>query len=196
MNAKKVLLVVLLLTTPSLLFAQDAPLTLEVGLDITADENIKGSISSYIRRELRSLGDVTINDERPMYDLIMICKEVKSQGRQVMGVAISVVVGKRYYLDGLLEAEMEQRHKLVIEYLANKKLYTIDDMYLLTGADDEIKLLCQRIVADFDSEHLEYYRKLQKELKKTVEDVQKNQKEDLELQKELKKTLEDIMKKK
>lgn len=64
----------------------------KVKVSISAPDNIKGSVSSYLNRELRSLNDVEIVGNDPEWIIYMVAVELKTVGGYKSGVAISTVI--------------------------------------------------------------------------------------------------------
>ncbi|HYX40486.1 MAG TPA: hypothetical protein VE821_02250, partial [Pyrinomonadaceae bacterium] len=83
----------LYLLIPQATFSQESQpkFSCRISLDITADDKIKGEISSYISRELRSLGDVVITDADPALKVEIVAIEVHSENSSI-GYAFSVIV--------------------------------------------------------------------------------------------------------
>ena len=105
------------------------------------DENTKSLIQSYIKRELRSLGDVIIisfDDARYILTIIAVEPTYKATGRKTSGIAISSTFLRKTPSDDF--------------YYPYLMLYT-DDIKELEG-------LCKSIVADIDTSNLEPVREL------------------------------------
>jgi len=111
-----------------------------VGVDISTvgDEALKNIISSYVQRELRSLGDVEVNDDDSKFRIVIIADTVKMDSGNVTGYAFAVAFIKgSYSYHGLFE-----------------------DMYLMAcgNSDRGIRAKCSEIVTLFDTKILENYR--------------------------------------
>ncbi len=57
-------------------------------VNFSAPDNIKGSVSRYLNRELRSLNDVEIVENGPEWIIYMVAVELKTVGGYKSGVAI------------------------------------------------------------------------------------------------------------
>lgn len=81
--------------------SQVAPNKFKVSVVVTCDDNItKGKIESFIKRELRSLGDVTINNYTPDYFIFLTVLEPTyvSTGTKTGNIIVSSVCIKNYSL--------------------------------------------------------------------------------------------------
>ena len=85
---------VIILLPQSNVAQQQSKFACRVRLDITGDDKIKSEISSYISRELRSLGDVTITTGERNLDIEIVALQMQSQGQLNVGYAFSVVVSE------------------------------------------------------------------------------------------------------
>ena len=62
---------------------------------VSAPESIKDQVTSYVNRELRSLGDVVITDKNPQYRLRIDAREItESPSKIVKGIDFDVVITK------------------------------------------------------------------------------------------------------
>ena len=145
------------------------------------DENTKQWISSYIKRELRSLGDVIIFDEMnnnstnleaidKLYKLELIAIELIKGNNKTGGIVISVVHAK--YIPSLadpffadtLSPEMRQAiaNHLADRAAADKKvflnLYRLLNSTLHTGNKTDLSNICKDIVTAFDITTLQVAR--------------------------------------
>jgi hypothetical protein len=127
-----------------------------VTVEVSATENIKGLIHSFLTRELRSLEDVLIVDEDPDYKLEVAAVELTSNKGQKTGVALSILILMPFdseLFTPLLEAKYKESSELI-----TTNLYNLNKHWLRVGSDDDLRKICQKIVADFDSQHLESSR--------------------------------------
>ena len=82
----------------------------KVKVSVSATENIKGSVSSYLNRELRSLSDVELVDNKPEWEIIVIAMELMTVGNYKTGIALSTVVIRSFrneMLSGLFEPKFK-----------------------------------------------------------------------------------------
>lgn len=130
---------------------------------VTANQRIAGSISSYIKRELRSLHDVVITDNNPQYNFRIVAAELELDRGTEIGVGISCVITESLTLDAfvnMLEVRfpecridwdvLKDRCKDQTEILLHKVIYT---------PHEGLRKTCERLVADFDITVLEAHRK-------------------------------------
>jgi len=146
------------------------------------DEIMRSDMSSYINRELRSLGDVTVVDTEPQWTLHIIAYEMKTKGGQPTGVAVSLVVtssGKQFaedVADVLKRAgAAETTIKLVTEDISSMVRY--GDHLLQTGLRSGLKGICESNVSTFDSRTLEPARKFSQRRQDILQQFEKYQKE-------------------
>jgi len=153
----------------------------KVYLNISADDELKNQIYSYLSRELRSLGDVTlvVEDEPDWIIHIIAMKSTNTSGID-MGVVFSTVIESRYKItdvikliidnkvekEGWKETRPDVDWKKAIDIIIPTVTYIADHMLRVCGPES-IKISCQEIVADFDSGYLknkrEEHQKMHKE---------------------------------
>ncbi|NIR52222.1 hypothetical protein GWO43_26880 [candidate division KSB1 bacterium] len=122
--------------------------SLKVKLEISADQSIKNIVSSYITRELRSIPDVTIVESDYLRTISIIATEMEYQsGENSAGVAIAVVV-----LQPIDNSSFDPKLREGLEPVIFR------DFRLYTGSSEDLKRICQTIIADFDRETLEPIR--------------------------------------
>jgi hypothetical protein len=135
-----------------------------VSIDVTAPQSIHSAISSYLTRELRELQGVQVVDSAAGYVLTVVAIETKSRGGQPTGVAMAVhsasvfdsaLVGWVLQMRGEKLAESSRK---AVDLLTSR-LQNPGQLELYVGADDDLKVLCERIVASFDTEMLEKRRR-------------------------------------
>lgn len=135
-----------------------------VRVSVSANENIKGLITSYINRELRSLRDVEIVDKDPRWLLEVVAVEISTKGGYKSGVALSVVVLKKFD-NSYLKSRMRETYEKDLAVLLTSDLYAVPNHWLRVGSHDDLRSICDGIVADFDTKHLEESRRLLRRLK-------------------------------
>ena len=135
-----------------------------VQVAVTADENIKGLITSYINRELRSLRDVEIVDKDPRWLLAVVAMEVSTKGGYKPGVALSIVVLEKFD-NSFLKSFVHEIDKQDLAVLLTSDLYAVPNHWLRVGSHDDLRSICDGIVADFDTKHLEESRRVLRRLK-------------------------------
>jgi len=160
----------LVVTAVSSVAAQDLPkFKARVKVSVSADENIKGTVTSYINRELRSLQDVEIVDRDPEWELQILAMEISTKGGYKTGIVLSVVILSKFSNQFLLD-RVADSYKEIVGNLTSS-LYYYPDHWLRVGSNEDLKSLCNGIVADFDTRYLEESRKMHRQL---MEILQKN----------------------
>jgi hypothetical protein len=132
-----------------------------VQVDVSCDdEPLKGQIRSFVSRELRSLGDITIVDEAPDFVLSVIATPAKTQGNIVTGVVIATQFTGTVKIDlTSLKGKVSARSiDMLTDVLNGARI--VWGFELQTGSMNDVQSLCRIIVADFDTSALEPCRKL------------------------------------
>lgn len=176
MSSHAALLFFLLLSAAALAsFAQTQPkyspskFAATVQLSITCDDaSLKSQITSYLSRELRSLGDITIVDEHADFVISAIAMTLATEDGSPRGFVIAIRTTKpertEWWTAGWLKAFLgvETVSKAKLEVL--KMLHENDEhnlqFTLVKGSLDAVQRHCKQIIADFDTEVLESERKL------------------------------------
>jgi len=139
------------------------PEAIKIRISVIAPKNIKELISSYMTRELRQLGNVAIVDHNPDWHLAVTAVELKNNRGIRTGVALSLIISTPLtdsFVKPVIKAiEKETSLSRQTEILNTTPLSIIRSNWLRVDSDNEIKKLCQGIVADFDTEYLEVDRK-------------------------------------
>jgi hypothetical protein len=133
-----------------------------IKLEITAPDRIKNEVQSYMNRELRALGDVTLVDDHPSWEIRVDVMEITTRGIR-SGYAFAFVVTEPLYLDFLKGANCDQKAKSRITNLMENT-----ERLLAFGnrVSPNIESACKKLVADFDSTTLETDRKTWREMNK------------------------------
>lgn len=135
-----------------------------VQVSVSANENIKGLITSYINRELRGLRDVEIVYKNPRWLLQVVALEISTKGGYKSGVALSIVVLEQFD-NSYLKSRMRETYEKNLVDLVTSNLYSVPNHWLRIGSEDDLRSICDGIVADFDTKHLEESRRLLRRLK-------------------------------
>jgi hypothetical protein len=141
---KKLIVSFCILLIGSSAFAQEKP-SIKVCLSVTGDAKILALTENYIKKELRSLGDITIVDTKYTADyyLVMVIVQEKLKG------------GSRL-------------EEFTCAWAVAKPMtYGCEDLrgVRLVANSNNLKELCQGIVSEFDVKYLELLRR-QKQRKK------------------------------
>ena len=148
---------------PGVCFAQDLqPFSARVAVGVTADGNIKGQIESYISRELRSLGDIIVTNDHPDWILNIVAMESKTRSGYKSGIVLSIVILEPFKeYSAAFQVDIKS-HEMFYKYVTS--LHEVSGHGLRTGSSEDLKSICEGIVADFDSKHLKNSRKIWQEL--------------------------------
>lgn len=144
------LLLILLSLLPCAL-SQPPKWSTTVQLNLSApSEELRSQIQSYIERELRTLGDVSVISAGAHFTLQAIVLNVKRPASSsVMGYTIAVVVTEPL-ASGARDALKAKKTDQVVE----NYLETINDLLhfrLYTTGTSSLRETCSEIVTDFDS---------------------------------------------
>ncbi len=136
-------------------------------------QEAQDSLLSYIGRELRSLGDVTIKDKNAEYTLHIIVLPIISNAGDQTGFAVSTVLTQALDIDYLIDkayADPVQRRgsKWLYEY---KETYL--DSNLLTGGPRGLPDLSRDIVVSIDKEFQERRKIWQQQWEQSVDAARK-----------------------
>lgn len=140
---------------------------LKVRIDVTADNDIKNSVSSYLNRELRSLGDVDIVDNDYHWALSILAVQLTTIGGYKSGVAISTVILTPFtnaVFVGLFKPEYRDGGLAL-----TSNLFQYPDQWLNVGQTDALQNLCKEVIAQFDTKYLEEQRKSYRSFKEFLE---------------------------
>ena len=122
------------------------------------DDSFEGLVTSYINRELRSLRDVEIVYRDPEWKLSIVALEISTKSGYKTGVGLSTVVLRRFDNQSLVSLLPENSRGFV--RLGTSNLYDDFDHWINIDSDDNLREICNKIVANFDADHLEKKRKL------------------------------------
>ena len=128
-----------------------------VKVHVTASDDIKGKAESYLKRELRDFEDVVIEDFLADYvlNVLILEPEYKSSGNKTGDLECAYLGIKRFQVSDLTR-KLPREHRDTA-FVATWQLYSFPELFgLQTGwKRTELKLLCQEIVAEFDTKLLE-----------------------------------------
>ena len=123
------------------------------------EEGIKSEVASYLKRELRSLGDVVITEDVWNYDyklgVIILQPKYKSSGTKAEQISCAYLGIKRFQVSDLTIKLPKEHFDTVFDL--TWQLYSYPELFILEVGRErtELKLLCQEIVAEFDTKLLE-----------------------------------------
>lgn len=130
--------------------------TVRVGVSEGSERHL---ITSYIGRELRSLGDVRIVEEHAEWEL----KILPMVGAHKKIVILTVVILKPFDIRDRITFDIlpEEYKDICIEATSN--LHYFLDLRMWTGTYEELRSICEDIITYFDSKYLEQSRKFYEE---------------------------------
>jgi hypothetical protein len=128
------------------------PFSARVSMSVSANEKIKGLIKSYLSVELRSLGGIVLTDVKPRWALNIVALEPETTGGLKMGVIVSTVVlepfDNRYVV-----SQVSPKSKQAVSSFTSG-LYRYSGHWIHTGASRDLKIICEKIVANFNSNYI------------------------------------------
>ena len=131
--------------------------TFFVRVKVAANDGMKGEAESYLKRELRSFGDVVISDFFGDYVLNVIITEstYKSSGTKTGQIDCAYLGIKRFQVSDV--ASKISKEQFVTIFGETEVFYFYPELFILAtgGKRTELKQLCQEIVAEFDTALLE-----------------------------------------
>jgi hypothetical protein len=127
-----------------------------VQVNVSGDSKTDTEVSSFVKRELRALGDVTVAETAPDYVIEIIAHSTALTTGRVVGYNLSYVVCRPFstnFFQYLLPPQVDT--KLLQSICTN--YVSIEDHQLLGGPD--LRALCTKLVASFDSRCLDSDRR-------------------------------------
>lgn len=131
------------------------------------DSEFTSTVRSFILRELRSLGDVVVVEDRTVADkgLLLIPIKHKLEGGVVSGFVMTILMLDYFSekeFDALMKTgKIDPGEHITLSMLkaVTTGLYIITDVWYRSGPMDSLKRNSEGIVAVFDTQHLEPWRK-------------------------------------
>lgn len=141
-----------------------------VVLCVGDDDSPKNLVKSYVKRELRALGDVTLISRDlaiaradTVYFISIIVLELRNKAGVKTGVfAMSYCFYERFeFLKDMKLTALNEGDRAGLRILGNKYCYSEPSDYLQVGGTKEhLETCCKGLVADFDVKQLEPIREL------------------------------------
>lgn len=136
-------------------------LAFRVGVSVSSsDASTKALVQSYIKRELRSLGDVEVVEfANSDWQIDITVLKARSMSGVHQGYCMGVIYTRRYevpdyILDSMLKPSVSaERRKLWF-----RPVEELVGGTLLVGGMDNLKSMCESAVADFDTKALDVRR--------------------------------------
>jgi len=149
----------------------NAQFSAKVKLSVSASDSIKSSVTSCLNRELRTLTDLRLVDEKPDWELSVLALDVQSTRGYRGGIAISTVILARFQNEKMRLLFRPAEKALGLAQTSN--LWEYPSHSLNMDASDRLQIMCKQIVADFDTKHLEKSRKRFRERQEMLESSEK-----------------------
>lgn len=127
-----------------------------INVNISGDPTTENLVRSYANRELRAIGDVDLVDKKSDWLLSIICFQLETKSGYPSGVAVSVVITECYPNAAIVSLLPSEKKQLGDEITSDLNLFK--DHWLRAGSKDDLKQICAKVVADFDSLYLEEER--------------------------------------
>ena len=148
-------LMMLLLSVPAI--AEKVEFRSKVILAVSASDSIKNQIASYFGRELRSLGDVDIvSFDQETYGLCVdvVAMELMNKSSIITGFVITVGIYYRFDPD-IVAKYIPENQRESIKKLIFLEWCSSPDIWVRTGGQDDIQVVCSEIVADIDTKYFQ-----------------------------------------
>ena len=157
---------VALLAAALALTANEATAQTRVAVSVSATDSLRNQITSYITRELRTIPDIVIVEDKPEYEIqIVALNDALESGRKI-GYSMSVVI--TYRVGDFFVKELAGTNNQTVKYAASMLAEDYVDVRthrLLTGPNEGLQANCSKVVADFDASELEPTRKFIQKLR-------------------------------
>jgi hypothetical protein len=132
-------------------------LRMQVSVTVKGDEGITSSVSSCLKKELQSFSDVDIVDTNFRFQLSVLAMQTELAGFYKTGIVLSTVILIPFDNSILL-------YKFRPEYKNDglqltSRLFLEQDHWLNMGSPGDLEDICKKIVAKFDAQYLQTYRK-------------------------------------
>ena len=169
MGSMKIIIILLSLffNFSTVLSQSEKKISFRVKVKITADYEIENSVKSYLKRELRDLGDIILTDQNPDWELSFIAIIGKTLSGYKSGIFMSMVALETYKpaaVDHLLtQWRINDKIKEDVKRLTIG-LYSFSNHVVRIGSEQDIKSMCSSLIANFDTNNLEPRRKMYREI--------------------------------
>jgi hypothetical protein len=165
---RKLIGVVLSLLISGHAVCQDIPKerpTVTVGINVGGDEDSKGMITSYIKREFRKISDVEITDNNPEIYILVVAVSTTTKSGIPTGYALSFTVLNRtdnQFTSNVIDASsIEPYMRKVLESSLARPLSGLIVNQLIQVTDTtSLEDACSKVVAKIDGENIDVVRKM------------------------------------
>lgn len=137
-----------------------------VALHVSCENDaLRSQITSFLSRELRSLGDVDITDQDPSFKILIVAIAARLKGGYEVGYAFSVIITSPLGdWSWALSKELTPEGKMAISKILGEH-ESLEDHQLLVGGFSDLRQSLTEIIASFDAKKLEPRRRLWQQLK-------------------------------
>jgi hypothetical protein len=145
-----------------------------VQFKISAAENIRGVVTSYLSRELRALGDIDIVEDDPWFILSVIAVATSNRAGNPTGYTFSVVVERPVLYRKMRDefAKLLDEKMMKVMDISFDNTARIVSHFVQLGAVDELENLCKKVIADIDGNVFEPDRKISQQYLEMMKKIQ------------------------
>ena len=140
--------------------------TYRVSLDVSADDQIKRDIISYVSRELRTLSDIIIVEKESRFRINIVALRLKNKESET-GYALSITVTEKldkHTVETYSNYCSIDGFKDFLRVFLNRE--EMLEHFILVGSD--LKELCSNLVTGVDAGPFEVQRKVDQHIKDTI----------------------------
>jgi hypothetical protein len=125
---------------------------IRVKLMIQADKEVQTAVENHLRKELRALGDISLVNEKPDFEIRVIVMGSAAKEKENSGVAFSTVFLSPYARSGIPDFYLnrckdDKEGLRVSEEIAAAQIYK--DHLLQIGSGKDIEEICKDIAQNF-----------------------------------------------
>ena len=142
----------------------DEPTNKKIDVEVShQDDDFSLRAASYIKRELRSLGDVEVSDYGE-WKLYLLGFDAKNVGGRKIGIVLGAVITRRTF-DAVTEKLFSKEKPLkdvgadgIAIHVELFHHYSYQGSILYTYGEGDLRRACEEVVTHFDMKHLEVQR--------------------------------------
>jgi hypothetical protein len=154
---------VLMALAPARAHAQrEGDVSWRVQLSVTAPADVEEEINGFLTRQLLSIPDVRLAaDGQADFEIAIVATRTRTVTGTENGFALSVAIIKPFssFSAGLAEALQLSPEQSDLLQNVTSGVRDVRDLWLRTGAGDDLGRVLQQIVIDFDQQHIEEMRR-------------------------------------
>ena len=125
---------------------------IRVKLMIQADKEVQTAVENHLRKELRALGDISLVNEKPDFEIRVIVMGSAAKEKENSGVAFSTVFLSPYGRSGIPDFYLnrckgDKEGLKISEEIAEAQIYK--DHLLQVGSGKDLEEICKDIVQNF-----------------------------------------------